>query len=126
MNGENFSAKVKADVALSATKSQALPLSMMGLSSICLVAGLGLWWVQPERCWLPLGLSVVFAAVGSLLWWRSHSSSEFDGNSPTEIVDGLRGVRVLTDSRSLESPKAIQHLAQLLTQIAHRAPLPEP
>lgn len=126
MSGDNISANLKADVSISANKSQALPLSLVGLSAISLIAGFIFLWLEPTKCWLPIMLAVVFAGAGGALWWRSHKASELEGGSPTEVVDTQRGVRVLTDSRSLESPVAVQHLAELVTQIAHRCPLPEP
>lgn len=126
MGAENLSANVQADIKVSATKSQALPLALVGLSALSLVAGFIFLWQQPEKCWLPILLSLVFAGSGGWLWWRSHKSSELDGGSPTEVVDASRGLRVTTDSRSLESPIAVQHLAELVSQVAHRQELPEP
>lgn len=126
MNSEYVSAKINADVSLSANKSQALPLALMGLSAISLVASLFFLAITPERCWLPVVFTIAFASVGVVLWTRSHKVSELDGGNPTEIFDSQRGLRVSTDSRALESPVAVQHLAELLSQVAHRRPLPEP
>jgi hypothetical protein len=126
MVSENISANLKADVSLSANKSQALPLALIGLSAISLIAGFVFLAIEPGKCWLPIALAVTFCIGGAVLWWRSHKSSEFEGSSTTEIIDSERGLRVSTDSRALESPMAIQHLAGLLTQVAHRSPLPEP
>lgn len=126
MFSDKISAKVDTAISLSANKSQSIPLALIVLAGISLIATLVFLGIAPERCWLPLLLTLGFSIAGGTLWWRSHKAAELEGGSHTEIHDVTKGLRLVTDSRSLESPLAVQNLASLLTQICHREPLPEP
>ncbi|WP_414430345.1 hypothetical protein ACMG4M_15405 [Alcanivorax sp. IL3] len=120
------SAKLSADVKIVAQKSQAAPLALLGLCALSLIGGFFFLWHQPERSWICFLFSFLFLAVGTICWWLSHKRSDLDSGAPTIIDSKKTGLSLTTDSRLLDSKSSAETLARLITEIAHREPLPEP
>lgn len=120
-------ADLKAAVQITPEKSQVFVLSLVGLTAISLVAGFIFLWHKPDVCWLPFSCAGISAAMAFAAWHFSHKNVDMHGATATSVSrqpDG--GLSVVADARLLNSIGGQNALAQLVSIVAYRQPLPMP
>jgi len=73
--------------------------------------------------WLPAIVGTLCLCVAGIGWWKSQRAIDLGNSSPTEISD-CNGLRVITDTRAIESKNAIKNLAKIIEAVSLRQPLP--
>lgn len=126
MVGRQFKANILAKIALRPVGSHVLLIAMVILSGICLMTGFIFLWYGKSGWCIPVGLGSIFLLLTLLAWFYSRRDIDLRDASPTQITTTPNGIELSADARSLNSPKQLQRLADILSILSHREPLPEP
>ena len=118
----------KFDTKISASLNLKPELSQISIIVILVISGLSfltsfyfLWHGKPW--WLPATAGTVCLLLSVIAWWRSQRAIDLGNSFPTEISDN-NGLRVITDTRAIESKNAINNLAKIIETVSLRQPLP--
>jgi hypothetical protein len=108
------------------TKSQVFVLALTALGAASLLVSFALLAKGLQTWGVPFVSGWVCIAAAFYAWRRSHTDVDRHGAPPMMIKDSLTGVEASTDSRTLDNPAVRQLFSQLVSVMAHRAPLPPP
>ncbi len=124
-NTPQNSASFGAQVSVNPKLSQAVLVVLLLVSLIPLSAGIYFLWHEKSGAWIPLLIGITIVLLVYVGWLKSYKMIDMADAPPTRLLD-KDGNEVITDSRTLSSPLAIESLAQLLQSMAGRQPLPQP
>ena len=123
MNNVEVSADISAKLSLNPKLSQISIIISLLISAISFLSCFVFIW--NEKNWVvPCLVGTLFLAVSCIGWWRSQRAIDMSNSTPTELT-GLDGIKILTDTRAIESNNAVNNLSKIMQVIANRNPLPE-
>ena len=119
----NASADLSAQLRISPLKSQIFLFALSGISLAFLVAS---YFARGEPIAWAFFVGSLLTVGGGLWAWRTAQSDiDMEQSHPT-VVETSTGTRVSTDTRLLRSKEGIAAITQVLDEVLHRRPLPEP
>ncbi|WP_331345983.1 hypothetical protein [Cellvibrio sp. UBA7661] len=102
--------------------NQAFPVVLVCLGGTCLPTAFLFAW-HDKNFWIPLVSGFVLISVAALLWLKSHRVNDLKGAHPTSMVLP-NGAKFDADMRTLESPRALKAITDLLNLYSNIKPLP--
>lgn len=123
MTNMEVSADISAKLSLNPKLSQISIIISLFISAISFLSGFVFIW-NGKNWVVPCLVGTLFLAVSCVGWWRSQRAIDMSNSTPTELT-GINGVKILTDTRAIESNNAVNNLSKIMQIIAHRNPLPE-
>ena len=123
-----MSLESKLETNLSASLQLKPELSQISIIVLLIIAGLSFLtsfyfsW-HDKAWWLPTITGIVCLISSGVAWWKSQRAIDLGNSSPTEI-SGNNGLRIITDTRAIESNNAIKNLAKIIETVSVRQPLP--
>ncbi|MGJ3352762.1 hypothetical protein [Providencia sp. Je.9.19] len=122
----NLKAYLETKLSLNPAKSQIYLIILLLLSF--LLTGLGIFFLWHDKLigLLPAIAGLILIVISIVGWFFSQKSIDLDQCIPTTIMKDSNGMKVSTDSRSLNSKQMMQGLIGLMESINTREKLPEP
>lgn len=117
-----FGANVSANLHLKPELSQVSIIVLLIISGASFLTSFYFSWHE-KSWWLPAITGSVCLVLSGIAWWRSQRAVDLGNSSPTEI-SGTNGLRVITDTRTIDSESAANNLARIIETISLRQPLP--
>lgn len=125
-NPIKIGADVRAEVGITPKRSQVYVITIAIIAAFCLAIGFDFLWKKPEISWVPLLFSIGLFGLSYKTWSKSHRNIDLSGGIPTTIRHGEHGTEISTDPRSLDHPNMLLILADILSMLGYRKPLPDP
>lgn len=125
MNPIKASAKVRADVRVSPTRSQVFLVAASIVAGIGLISGAMLLMANQQSGWGFVVFAAVVLAACFWAWQQSQSDTDWQQAHATELMLP-DGTHVITDSRILKSPIGLRGLINVIQEMLTRQHLPEP
>ena len=117
-----FGANISASLQLKPELSQISIIVLLIILGISFLTSFYFSWHE-KSWWLPAITGTICLILSGVAWWRSQRAIDLGNSSPTEIAND-KGLRIVTDTRAIESENAINNLAKIIETISLRQPLP--
>lgn len=115
-------ANSSANLQLKPELSQISIIVLLIISGISFLTGFYFLWHE-KSWWLPEITGLFCLLLAGIAWWRSQRAIDLGNSLPTEICD-IHGLRVITDTRAIDSNNTANNLAKIIQTVALRQPLP--
>lgn len=123
-----MSTELQSDTKLSADLQLKPELSQISIIVLLIIAELSLltsfyfsWHGKPVV--LPASVGLLCLGMSGFAWWKSQRAIDLSNSSPTQISNN-HGVKVITDTRAVESDSTVKNIAMLLETMSVRERLP--